>query len=761
MTRLGHPMRPMAPRSDLTAPIAPEPVHKLSLFEQIGLSVTRRPRQILAVTGLVVVFAAVAGLHASSKLSPAGLLSPSAPSQVAANLLDAHFGGGSPNLVFVVEARRGTVEDPAVASAGRALDARLAAQPGVSSVTSWWVSHDPALKSRDSTAALVEAHVDGSDATVTTRAEALVTELSVSSTAPGPVTVVAGGSAATNAAISDQLSQDLKLAETIAIPLTLLLLIIVFGSLVAAFLPVLVGVLAIVVTLAVLWILSSVTTVSVYAINLTTALGLGLAVDYSLLMVSRYREQLATSADPRAAVRRAVKTAGRTIAFSAATVAAAMAVLLVFPVSFLRSFAYAGISVVIVATLAAVIVLPAMLSLLGPRVDALRVPWRRAAASGSESPFWRSVASIVLRRPLTAAVPVVALLLLLGAPFLGVHFGTATDRVLPESNPARQAGIALQSKFNIDSANTLDAVATPALTLTAGAVYSRELSSLAGVSRVVGPAGIWSDGRQLSRPTATLTRRYQVADASRFSAAITPDPDSAAAQTLVSEARSLGSPNGTSVAVGGAAAQLVDELHDLSSELPLAVGLIALTTFVLLFLFTGSVVLPIKALALNGLGLSAAFGVIVWIFQQGHLTGLLGFTPTPLAADMLVLLFCVAFGLSMDYEVFLLSRIKEHHDSGVSSNQAVTDGLARTGRIVTTAAALLCITFFALASSRVSFIQMFGLGTGVAILLDATLVRGVLVPALMRLAGEWIWWAPGPLRRVRQRGLLTESSATV
>jgi RND superfamily putative drug exporter len=717
------------------------------LFSRLGSLVTRRPRQILVVAGVGLVLATFAGVHASAKLRSAGFVSSGAPSQVAADLLDAHFGGGSPNLVLVVRARSGSVDSPQVATAGTRLEGRLAAQVGVSSVTSWWTARNPALKSRDGKEALILGHIDGSDAQVTTRAKALIRQLSVQATTPGPITVSVGGLAGTNAAIGIQLGKDLRLAEAIAVPLTLLVLIVVFGSVVAAALPVLLGLVAIISTLAVMWVLAGVTDVSVYALNLTTAMGLGLAVDYSLLMVSRYREELTRGLDPTAAVRETLNCAGRTIVFSAAAVSAAMAVLLVFPVDFLRSFAYAGVAVVALASLAALVILPCLLAVLGHRVDALRVPWRRTTvANGGESPFWRRAASIILARPVVAGLPAVAVLLAMGVPFLHVHFGTPDGRVLPSSNPTRQADSLLRSQFALDSADTLDAVSTPAPGMQAAAAYSRQLSSIAGITQVVGPAGTWRDGTQIAAASPAVLARYQTPDAAWFSADLADDPQSGAARGVVRQARALQPPPGTTVVVGGAAAQLVDELHDISTRLPIALALIALTTFLVLFAFTGSLILPIKALLLNALGLSAVLGAIVWVFQQGHLSGLLGFTPTPLVADMPMLLFCIAFGLSMDYEMFVLSRIKELHDHGAANTVAIREGLARTGRIVTTAAALFDITFFAFASSKVSFIKMFGLGTGLAILLDATLIRGVLVPAFMGLAGEWNWWAPRALR---------------
>jgi RND superfamily putative drug exporter len=706
------------------------------VFARLGLFVTRHPRRILAAAGLAVVLAAALGVHASSVLKPGGFTAPNSPSQVARDRLDAYF-GGQPNLVLLVTARQGTVNDPSVAVAGQALTERLAGSKGVDRVSSYWTAHNPALRSNDQTQAVVLGTVIGNDKTISDRTKQLVKQLSVGTDAAGPVTVRAGGAAGTNDAVGSQIAKDLKLAEGIAVPVTFLLLIVAFGSVVAAGLPVVIGLLAIVATLAVLFLLGSVTDVSIYALNLTTAMGLGLAIDYALLMVNRYREELAAGMTTNQAVQRAVGTAGRTIVFSAGTVAAALAALLVFPVYFLRSFAYAGISVVVVATLSALIVLPALLVVLGHRVNALAVRSRDRLGHG-ESPFWRRTASAVMRRPVAMGLPIIALLVGLGVPFLHVHFGTPDDRVLPTSSPARQVGDVLRSDFRSDVSDTLEIVTASPLSPRVAARYGQEVAALPGVVGV-----------------STFSR----AQATWVHATIAPVAVSGAGERLVSEVRALPSPGGVTAYVGGEAAALVDQKHDLGSRLPIAITLIVITTFLILFLFTGSVVLPIKALVLNALSLTAVFGALVWIFQDGHLSGFLGFTPAPISTTMPLLLFCIAFGLSMDYEVFMLSRIKEMHDAGASNTEAVSGGLARTGRIVTTAAALLAVTFFAFGLSKVSFIQMFGIGTGIAIVVDATLIRGVVVPAFMRLAGNANWWAPSPMRRLHRRIGATDTPA--
>jgi RND superfamily putative drug exporter len=729
------------------------------MFRRIGRVATGRARLILVLAGFGVILAAIVGIHATAKLKSEGFVSPRAPSEISKNLLDAHF-GGSPNLILLVQAQAGTVDEPAVAAAGRAVAARVGASPDVSDVTSYWTTGSTALRSRTGTEALVLAHVAGDDTALKNRTNAAI---AAAASVRGPVTVKAGGESSASDAVGKQVTKDLAVAESIAIPLTLFLLVLAFGSLVAAALPIAIGLTAIMATLAVLWILGSITDVSIYALNLTTALGLGLAIDYSLLMVNRYREELAAGRSVADAVIRSVETSGRTILFSAATVAAAMAALLVFPVYFLRSFAYAGISVIAVAALGALVVLPALLSVLGRRVNAIPVRigrHRRGQLVGGESPFWRRSTTWVMRHPIAAGLPVVIVLLVAGIPFLHVHFGTPDDRVLPTSAPARQVGDALRSQFQSNANNTFEIVTSRALDPSESAAYSARLSSLSGVVSVTGPSGVWSNGTQVSTGSP-VALRHQSPVASWYTAVIRPDSLSGSAQALVHRARAVPMPARTVSYVGGAAASLVDQKQDIGSRLPLALGLIVLTTLIILWLFTGSVVLPVQALVFNLLTLSAAFGSMVWIFQYGHGSSILGFTPLPTSTTMPLLLFCIAFGLSMDYEVFVLSRIKELHDAGVPNQEAVVGGLARTGRIVTTAAALLAVTFFAIATSKISFIQMFGIGTGVAILVDATLVRGVLLPSFMRLAGEASWWSPRFLRRWHDRLGLAEGTPAV
>jgi len=759
------------------------------MFSRLARGVTGRPRIVLTVTALFIVGAAVLGVGAFGKLLSGGFDDPKSDSTRAVNEVDDRF-GGAPNLVLLVTARSGTIDDPAVATAGRSLTAQLGAQPGVRGAISYWTGAGAALRSDDSRAALVVASVDDD------HAKALVTKYEKTPD-EGPITVRPGGRAAIDRDVNAQVTKDLGTAESIAIPVTMVLLIIAFAGMVAAALPLGVGLVGILGGFAALSVIADLTDVSIFAINLATAMGLGLGIDYALLMVSRFREELATGKDKRSAVVATMSTAGRTILFSGATVIVALAVMLVFPPYFLKSMAYAGIAVTLVTMLTAIMVLPAVLMLLGEKVNALRVTGliglvrRRRAASArdagpaastvsaggaagtpavvtpreaTESPFWRGVASRVMRRPLLAGLPVVALLLVLAAPVLHISFATPDERVLGAA-PSRSVGNVLRTDFGANISGATDVVVND---LTSGGQlsdaalsgYAAALSRLPGVGRVDSAAGTFQRGA-LATPPGPASARFAASGATYLQVVPTIDPISGAGEKLAHEVRALPAPAGTEVLVGGASAGLVDGKHAIGSRLPLAIGLIALATFVLLFLFTGSVVLPLKAIVLNTLVLGAVLGVAVWIFQDGHLSGLLGFTPGPLDTSMPVLLFCIAFGTSMDYEVFLLSRIKEEHDAGTPNTEAVAAGLARTGRIVTTAALLLAVTFAAFATGSVRFMQMFGLATALAILLDASLVRGVLVPAFMRVAGGANWWAPAPLRRLHARIGLSETTDPV
>jgi RND superfamily putative drug exporter len=450
-------------------------------------------------------------------------------------------------------------------------------------------------------------------------------------------------------------------------------------------------------------------------------------------------------------VARTVATAGRTIVFSALTVAAALAAMLVFPLYFLRSFAYAGIGVVLIAAASALVVAPSLLALLGPRINALRLPGSKATG-GAASPWWGRLARQVMRRPALTALPIVIVLLGLATPLLGVKFGMPDPGVLRSSAPSRQVNDALVDRFPGNAGSPVEIVAEGQVGTAALTSYAGGLSELPGVVAVSASSGTYAHGTQVGPANPALGRP----DGQRLTVVTSLVPKSSQALDLVRHVRATPGPDKATVLVAGNDAQYMDSLHSVGSRLPWAIGLVVLTTFVVLFLFTGSVVQPIRALILGALSLTATLGVLTWMFQGGHLGGLLDFTARPMDLPMTVLMFCITFGLSMDYEVFVVSRIKELHDAGEPSEVAVPDGLSRTGRLVTTAAALLAVSFFAFATGTVSFLQMFGIGCGLAILIDATLVRGILVPAAMRVLGRYAWWSPAPLRRLHGRIGLAE-----
>ena len=741
----------------------------------------RRRRFVLVAALVLFVVSAAVGGGVAERLSSGGFDDPDAESSRSEALLREEFGAGTPNVILLVTARDGDVDAPEVAAAGRALVAELAQESygglAVQDVLSYWdLPAGNPLASRAGDRALVLARYPDSDNLMVQFAEHVNEDYRRDD--PGsPVVVGVGGEGPMFAEVDRTVEADLLRAEMIAIPLTMLLLLFIFRGVVAAALPLAIGALAVVSTFLALFVVNEFTDVSVFALNLTTAMGLGLAIDYSLFMVSRYREELVDHG-PEVAVRRTVSTAGRTVLFSAVTVAISLSAMLVFDIAFLRSFAYAGLAVSALAGLYAVVVLPAMLAALGHRVDALPVGRRRTRTTPIDDvgDVWHRVATGVMRRPWPILISVVGLLAVLGAPAFGMNLGLPDDRVLPPSNPARAVHDVLREEFDSGEAGAAEVVVTGAAAPAERAdqvdAYATALAQVEGVSRVDAETGIYCGGTgsvgglacepgDLVLPPEAdpdLVERFQRPTATYLSVIPSIEPVSSEGERFAADVRAVPSPvEGAAPLVGGPSADLVDSKASLLGDVPLALGIIAVITFVLLFLMFGSVVVPAKALVINVLSLSATFGAMVWIFQDGNGADLLGFTPTgSLAATVPVLMFCVAFGLSMDYEVFLLSRIKEEHDRGADNTTSVARGLARTGRIVTAAALLMSVVFLAFATSGVSFIKLFGVGLTVAVLLDAFVIRGTLVPAFMRLAGEANWWAPAPLRRFHDRFGISE-----
>ncbi|HUQ61222.1 MMPL family transporter [Lentzea sp.] len=536
-----------------------------------------------------------------------------------------------------------------------------------------------------------------------------------------------GGLVPTQKAINDMSQDDLTRAEMFSLPLVLLLLVVIFGGLVAASLPVVVGGLAIMGALGVLHAVAIFTEVNSFAVNVASLLGLGMAIDYGLFMVGRFREELAQGRTTEQAVGRTVASAGRTVVFSATLLVIALAGLLLFPHGFLRSLAYGGVASVAIAALVSLTLLPALLGVLGERVDKLAMPWRKKEP-GERG--WRKLSGAVMKRPVLIALPIIGVLVALGSPFLGVQFGQVTEKVLPEGNTVRVATENINQNFSALSATGFRIVVKGG-DQAAVQEYLGKVEDVPGV----GEAQPTGSGNGVTSASAGLEN----------------DALSEQSKQALKDVRALTPPSGAEVLVGGNTATVGDSLDAIAAGLPLMIALLVGATLVLMFLAFGSVVLPIKAVLMSALSLSATFGVLVWIFQEGHGAGWLGVTPGPLESGIVVLMAAIVFGLSTDYEVFLLSRMVEARGQGATTEEAVTTGLAKTGRVITSAALLLIVVTGAFAFSQVAMMRFVGVGMILALALDATVVRMLLVPAVLKLLGNAAWWSPGPLKRIQER----------
>jgi RND superfamily putative drug exporter len=674
---------------------------------------------------------------------------PNSQSNVESNLAGSLFGRNDADVVVLFHSAARTVADPVYR---QAVARYLAALPGnqVTKSATYWTSGQPNLVSADkhSTYAVLQL-AGGSD-------QARDDTYKAEAGPPGDgILVRVGGATATEVAINSEVSANIARAESISFPVLLILLVIIFGSAVAAIAPLAIGGLAILGSLTVLRLLTLATTVSVYSVNITTIMGLGLGIDYGLFIVTRFREELrrqallapaGTTAQPppgsvERAVVRTVATAGRTVLVSGVTVAVALCGLMLFQPVFLRSMGYGGVATVAVDVIAALTVLPALLAVLGHRVNALAV--RKSVRAGAvarpeKEGGWYRFAHAVMRRPVAIAAVIVIVLLALGAPFLRISWGGTDARVLPTSSTVRQVQDALTSEFPANSTDPIEAVVTGGTSQEGLAAYTAKIGAIPGVTGV----------------QATARHGTSV----RLDVGYTPRPDSPRARQIVTSIRALAPPPHASVLVGGTTAQLVDELSSLGGTLPWMALLTAVATLVLLFLAFGSVVLPVKAIVMNILSLAATFGVIVWVFQWGHLSGPLDFTATgTIDPTMPILLLAIVFGLSMDYEVFLLSRIRERYDETGDNTVAVAAGLQRTGGVITSLALLLVVVVALFSASSITFLKLLGVGMIVALIVDASVVRILLVPATMRLLGRANWWAPAPLRRLYSRYGISES----
>jgi uncharacterized membrane protein YdfJ with MMPL/SSD domain len=703
------------------------------MFDVLARLAQRRSKLIAALAAVFFLVAGALGSGVADRLDPYGADDPATETVKASEQLE-RDGFRPTGLVVLIDR---PVSDRTRSFAKR-LGGRLARDPDVASVDGYGLGGPRAFVANDGRSAYLAVALKPTDDREWQDAGERISETLADE--PG---VKVGGPALAQAQVNDQVESDLQRAEMLAFPLLFLLSLLFFRSLVAAALPLLVGGLAIVGTFLALRVASEMGSVSIFALNLTTGLGLGLAIDYSLFIVSRYREEIAKAGPGLTAMRRTMATAGRTVLFSSLTVAAAMASLLVFPQRFLYSMGLGGTVVALLAAAVALLVLPAILALLGHRVNALAPKFlqRRADADArpASSGFWYRLARFVQRRPGRVAIAATVLMVTLGLPFLSIEFTSVDAQVLPPDRSARQVDDALRADFPPFRDTPLHVLVTHA---ERGAVpeIGRQVSSLDGVAQVRPPIAFENGDVLLS---AISTAPFLAGTS----------------QDTLKAVRALEPPGRAQLQVTGATADFVDFQSSLRDHMPTAAAIVIVTTLLILFLMTGSVVLPIKALVMNVLNLSAVFGILVFVFQDGRLEGVLDYTSQGgLEQTMPVLLFAMAFGLSTDYAVFLLSRIKEARDRGASDSESVAIGLERTGRIVTAAAVLFAIAIGAFATSEIIFIKENGLGTALAVLIDATIIRALLVPSLMELLGKWNWWAPRPLMRLHQRFGVSETA---
>ncbi|MFV8131731.1 MMPL family transporter [Streptomyces syringium] len=708
----------------------------------------RHPWWVLMTAAVLGALLAFAALGTPDRLSNGGYIAHGTEATRAESVLAQRFDAGIPDLVLHVRAD-GPVTGPEAAAAGREFVQQVARRPGVRQVLSYWTLGDARLLSEDGHAALVAVDLRGDEHATARRAATLVPRLTGSH---GPLRVTATGPAWVMAQATELSGHELVRAELIGVPLAALVLLFAFGSITAALLPALIGGLAVAGTFAVLRLLTAFLPVSAFASNITTALGFGLAVDYGLFVVTRYREELAAGGDPDRAVIRTMRTAGRTVSYSAATVVLCLSALLLFPLGFLRSLAVAGVSVVVLAAAVTALVLPALLSVVGTRVDRGDVfaPLRRTRRGQGRSAWYRA-ARAATARPVLAGGCAVLFLATLALPFAHVRFGVADERVLPERVESHATALTVERDFRLPWNRTLTVLLPDVDAVDQEGeldAYARRVSALPTVDRVSTGLGAYEDGRLAQGPdVGSLAHITQGATWLAVTGSGPPAQD----ERLVEELRALPSPGPH--LVGGRPARVFDTKNAVFAALPTAAAVVVGGVLLLVFLFTGSVLIPVKAVLMGVLSLTASFGVMVHVFQDGHLRGLLGdFTVTgELETSMPVLVFGAAFALSMDYELFLVSRIQEEYRASGDHRGAVVTGVARTGKMITTASTIFAVALLPLVTSEITLLKLIGWGLASAVLVDATVVRGVLVPAFMRLTGHANWWAPRPLAALHRR----------
>ena len=695
------------------------------MFERLGHFAVRRQK--IAVIGFVfsILISGILGTQIFSRLDTGGYSIASSDSYKVYEYITNTLKESEPAVVIMVDAGE-SIDQPGIRDRALLLEKRMAGEAGVSKTLSYWSSGGaPALKSSDGNAAYILVYSEGEVFSPKSQELGKVFSKEYSGKVDG-FELYASGFGVIGNAITEKISKDLKLSESISIPLTFLLLVIVFGAFAASTMPLIVGVFAILGAFFALYLLTFITDVSVYALNLTTGMGLGLGIDYALLMVNRFREELSKGKSVEESVVTMMATAGKTVFYSGLTVLVTLMSLIFFPLPFLKSFGYAGVTVVSLAVVGALCGLPPILAMVGKKIDKGTV--RKSAITPKEDGRWASTARYVMRKPVSVTVLSLIVLGILASPITGVKFSQTDSRTLPADNPAAIATAVQAERFPGQTSNPIEIIILGGAEKSSDiAQYTAKLAAIPGIV-LVNPALTFGEDVKITAIHSMLPR--------------TPE-----AQELIHQVREINAPEGT--LVGGVAADYTDSQDGIAATLPLALGWIVISVMILLFLFTGSVILPIKAIILNVLSLAATMGVLTWVFIDGNLQWLVGsFTVTgTLDTSIVILIAVVVFGLSMDYEVFLLSRIREEHDAGKSNEDAVAIGLQRSARIITAAAMILAFVFAAFILSGVTSIKSMGFGVALAVILDATIVRGLLVPALMRLFGERNWWAPESLKR--------------
>ncbi|MGG3571453.1 MMPL family transporter [Bacillus gobiensis] len=742
-------------RDKMNSNAAPRPVRKTTLGK-IGQFIVNARWFVIAAAILLTIVSAIFAVGTVGQLTLSRFEVPGSESDRASQVLANTFDTGNSNLILLVTAKSGTIDSREVQDAGTALTNELEAEETVVHADSYWTrDRSSTLRSEDGRQALILAHMKGS----ATEVRQELSELSPKFTREdGLLKVEVGGQDEVFRQVGEFARQDFVRAELIIFPAVFIMLLIMYRRVRLALLTLGVGLFAMIATLAGLGGVVAFTEVSTFALNLTLVMGLALGIDYSLFIISRFREELACGKNPFDAAVRTVETAGRTVIFSGVTVAASTAVLFVFPFPFLQSFAYTGILIVAAGIVGAVLILPAFLSVLGHRAV------RRGRQVNSFPPvtskgLWYRSAKAVMRRPFLLGGAALALLLILGSPIAGLQFGLPDDRTLPEEASSRIVQEQKRNGFPAEETDAIQIVApsleSPEENLDEIKNYASELSLVSGIVQVDSIAGSFADGQQILQPGENHERFSGDEGGTWLSVVPSAQNLETDAANLIGDVRELSAP--FDVLVGGYPADMTDFREALLERLPIAAVLILSITFVILFLMSGSLLLPLKATVLNVLSLAIMFGALVWVFQEGNLSEWLNFTSTgTIEPSIPILMFCIAYGLSMDYEVFILSRIKEEYDRTGNLDESVAIGIQRSGPLVTAAAAILAFTFAAYAFGDVVFLKMLGVGMTLAVIVDATLIRGVLVPAFMKLAGNANWWAPKAFRRFYERYGISE-----